>query len=159
MLSAVHDATGACERRAAFVGLGRAGHGSVERSTRAVPGQDLSKPVVDLDRPGTEKQSLRDLVGSAMQKLPTIGPVAAKKLLDMFGENLLGTMLEDNVYEFINLMDENGNLVFSDRQAGRLERSMATFEFSIGQGGYQATEFIKRYLPRTTSGCWSSTRP
>jgi hypothetical protein len=26
-------------------------------------------------------------------------------------------MLEDNVYEFVNLMDENGDLVFSDRQA------------------------------------------
>lgn len=109
-------------------------------------------PLWTLIRPGTAKHSLRDLVGAAMQKLPTIGPIAAKKLLDTFGESLLGTMLEDNVYEFINLMDENGNLVFSDRQAGRLERSMATFEFSIGQGGYQATEFIKRYLPKDYFG-------
>ncbi len=105
-------------------------------------------PLWTLIRPGTAKQSLRDLVGAAMQQLPTIGPVASKRLLDMFGESLLGSMLEDNVYEFINLMDENGNMVFSDRQARRLERSMATFEFSIGQGGYQATEFIKRYLPK-----------
>ncbi len=132
---------------------------SAELATAALSDQRVQCPVKTcrsplwtLIRPGTAKQSLRDLVGSAMQKLPTIGPVAAKKLLDMFGEKLLGTMLEDNVYEFINLMDENGNLVFSDRQAARLERSMATFEFSIGQGGYQATEFIKRYLPKDYFG-------
>lgn len=101
-----------------------------------------------LIRAGTARQSLRDLVGAALQQLPTIGPVAAKRLLNLFGEELLGGMLEDNVYEFLNLMDENGDMVFSDRQARRMERSLASFEFSIGQGGYQATEFVKRYLPK-----------
>ncbi|KQP15197.1 DEAD/DEAH box helicase [Pseudorhodoferax sp. Leaf267] len=132
---------------------------SAEFAAAALSDQRLScevkscrSPLWTLMRPGTAQHSLRDLVGAAMQKLPTIGPVAAKRLLDMFGESLLGTMLEDNVYEFINLMDENGELVFSDRQAKRLERSMATFEFSIGQGGYQATEFIKRYLPKDYFG-------
>ncbi|WP_164066872.1 hypothetical protein, partial [Serratia marcescens] len=28
------------------------------------------------------------------------------------------------------------------------ERALAGFEFSFGEGGYQPTEFIKRYLPR-----------
>jgi SNF2 family DNA or RNA helicase len=60
---------------------------------------------------------------------------------------MLSGMLEDNVYEFINLMNEEGELFFSDRQANRMERAMAKMEFSFGQGGYQATEFIKRYLP------------
>lgn len=101
-----------------------------------------------LIRPGTAKQSMREIVGAALQQLPTIGPVAAKRLLNTFGEELLGGMLEDNVYEFLNLMDENGDLVFNDRQARRMERSLASFEFSIGQGGYQATEFVKRYLPK-----------
>ena len=105
-----------------------------------------------LVRPGKSALSLRDLVGNALQQLPTIGPVAARRLLDSFGEELLGSMLEDNVYEFLNLMDENGNLVFNDRQAARMERSLATFEFSIGQGGYQATEFVKRYLPKNYFG-------
>ncbi len=45
-------------------------------------------------------------------------------------------------------MDENGDLVFSDRQAQRMERAMASMEFGFGEGGYQASEFIKRYLPQ-----------
>lgn len=44
-------------------------------------------------------------------------------------------------------MDENGDLVFSDRQSVRMERALAKTEFGFGQGGYQPTEFIKRYLP------------
>ena len=56
-------------------------------------------------------------------------------------------MLSDNVYEFVNIMDEKGELVFNDRRAQRIERSMANLEIRFGQGGYQASEFIKRYLP------------
>ncbi len=57
---------------------------------------------------------------------------------------MLGDMLQDNVYEFINLMDDEGDLVFSDRQAKRMERALAYTEVSFGQGGFQPTEFIKR---------------
>lgn len=90
----------------------------------------------------------RDIVSDALQQLPTIGPKMADKLLNMFGDAMLGSMLSDNIYEFVNLMDEGGELVFSDRQAARMERALSSFEFSYGQGGYQATEFIKRYLPQ-----------
>jgi hypothetical protein len=45
-------------------------------------------------------------------------------------------------------MDDHGDLVFSDRQAARMERALASFEFSFGEGGYQPTKFIKRYLPQ-----------
>ncbi len=83
----------------------------------------------------------------AMQQLPTIGPKSAEKLLACFGEDMLSNMLSDNIYEFVNLMDENGELVFSDNQARRIERALAKLEFGLGQGGYQPTEFIKRYLP------------
>ena len=110
--------------------------------------QHCGSPLWTLMSPGRPVQSLRDLVGNALQQMPTIGPASAKRLLDTFGERLLSEMLEDNVYDFLNLMDAEGNLVFSDRQANRMERRLANFEFSIGQGGYQATEFIKRYLPR-----------
>ena len=105
-----------------------------------------------LIRNGRPIDSMSDLVLNALQQMPTIGPVSAKRLLSKFGENTLAAMLEDNVYEFLNLMDENGELVFSDKQAKRMERSLATFEFSIGQGGYQPTEFIKRYLPTNYFG-------
>jgi hypothetical protein len=34
-----------------------------------------------------------------------------EKLLDQFGEKLIKGMLADNIYQFVNLMDENGDLV------------------------------------------------
>lgn len=101
-----------------------------------------------LMRPGRPQRSFRDLVSDALQQMPTIGAKTADRLLATFGEDLLGSMLGDNVYEFLYLMDEKGDLVFSDRQAARMERALAGFEFSFGEGGYQPTEFIKRYLPR-----------
>lgn len=105
-----------------------------------------------LMRPGRPIESMAELVTGALTQMPTIGPKTAQRLLNAFGEQTLGAMLGDNVYEFLNLMDENGELVFSDRQATRMERSLANFEFSIGEGGYQPTEFIKRYLPRNYFG-------
>jgi superfamily II DNA or RNA helicase len=101
-----------------------------------------------LTRPQASAKSREEMVLAAMQQLPTIGTKTARRLLDKFGATMLGDMLEDNVYEFINLMDEDGDLFFSDRQATRMERAMANSEFSFGQGGYQPTEFIKRYLPQ-----------
>lgn len=97
---------------------------------------------------GQTMKSRHDLVREAVQQMPTIGPKKAESLLATFDEELIGSMLEDNVYEFVNLMDAGGNLVFTDRQAQRMERALASFEFSFGQGGYQPTEFIKRYLPQ-----------
>jgi hypothetical protein len=85
---------------------------------------------------------------SALQDIPTIGAKTAARLMAMFGENMLIDVLQDNVYEFINLMDEDGNLFFNDRQARRIERGLASSEIAFGQGGYQPTEFIKRYLPQ-----------
>ena len=100
-----------------------------------------------LMRPGSKQKTQTELVKEAMCQLPTIGPKTADKLLRTFGEELLAGMLADNVHEFINLMDSNGELVFTDRQASRMERTMANLEISFGQGGYQPTEFIKRHLP------------
>ncbi len=36
-----------------------------------------------------------------------------------------------------NLMDDEGELVFIDQQATRMERSIASLEISFRQGGYQ----------------------
>ncbi|MGM9489623.1 SNF2-related protein [Ideonella sp. YS5] len=100
-----------------------------------------------LVRPGTMPKTRREILRDSITQLPTIGQKTADKLIDAFGEDMLGGMLEDNVYEFINLMNDEGELFFSDRQARRMERAMANMEFSFGHGGYQPTEFIKRYLP------------
>jgi hypothetical protein len=106
------------------------------------------EPLWTLMRAGKPQRSFRELVLDALKQMPTIGEKTAMRLLDKFGEELLGSMLGDNVYEFLYLMDERGQLVFSDRQAARMERALANFEFSFGEGGYQPTEFIKRYLPQ-----------
>ncbi|GMV69067.1 MAG: hypothetical protein AMXMBFR76_15060 [Pseudomonadota bacterium] len=89
-------------------------------------------------------------VQKALTRIPTIGQVTAQKLMKRFGDGFLASMLGDNIHEFINLMDGNGELVFSDRQAHRMERAMANMEFGFGEGGYQPSEYIKRYLPQGT---------
>ncbi len=120
----------------------------------AFPSEDRSccdrcaEPLWTLHRPANQRQkSRREIVNHALCQLPTIGPKTAERLISLLGEDAIEEMLSDNVYEFINLMDAGGDLLFSDRQARRLERAMANTEFSFGQGGYQPTEFIKRYLP------------
>ena len=109
--------------------------------------EKCNEPLWTLVRPGRRQKSHRELLIDAMCQLPTIGKKTAEKLIGSFGEALLSGMLEDNLYEFINLMDNDGDLVFTDRQATRMERSLASLEISFGQGGFQPTEFIKRYLP------------
>lgn len=104
-------------------------------------------PLWTLMRPKALPKSRHDLLADSLCQIPTIGPKTAEKLIGIFGEDQLVGMLDDNVYEFVNLMGEDGELVFSDRQAKRMERAMATMEFSLGQGGYQPSEFCKRYLP------------
>ena len=84
----------------------------------------------------------------ALKRIPTIGEVTAQRLVKTFGETFLASMLADNLYDFVNLMDAHGELVFSDRQAARMERAMANMEFGFGEGGYQPSEFIKRQLPQ-----------
>ncbi|CEH51166.1 hypothetical protein XAC3615_14520001 [Xanthomonas citri pv. citri] len=102
-------------------------------------------PLWTLTRPrslsGSDQSSA---VLKALKRIPTIGEVTAQKLMKRFGDGFLASMLGDNVHEFINLMDGNGELVFSDRQATRMERAMANMEFGFGEGGYQPSEFIKR---------------
>ncbi|MGJ8518408.1 helicase-related protein [Carnimonas bestiolae] len=101
-----------------------------------------------LMRPGKPTSDARgQAVMKALQRIPTIGKVSAANLVQAFGDDFLSQILADNVHDFINLMDADGELYFSDRQAKRMERAMANIEFGFGEGGYQATEFIKRYLP------------
>ena len=105
-----------------------------------------------LVRPGAAIRNESDMLLDAMTQIPTIGPKTAEKLVQRFGSSMLSGMLGDNVHEFINLMDDQGDLFFSDRQAKRMERAMASMEFTFGQGGFQPTEFIKRYLPSNFFG-------
>jgi Helicase conserved C-terminal domain/Type III restriction enzyme, res subunit len=110
------------------------------------------EPLWSLVRQSQAPVTSRSVLTNAMKQIPTIGEKTAEKLIDTFGEKMLSGMLGDNVYEFINIMDSEGELFFSDKQARRMERAMANMEFSFGQGGYQPTEFIKRYLPTNFFG-------
>jgi len=113
--------------------------------------QQCSSPLWTLMRPRTPSASDQSLaVLKALKRIPTIGEVTAQRLMAKFGESFLASMLGDNLFEFINLMDDKGELVFSDRQAQRMERAMANMEFGFGEGGYQPSEYIKRYLPQGT---------
>lgn len=80
----------------------------------------------------------------ALKRIPTIGEATAQRLMKTFGDSFLASMLGDNLHNFINLMDASGKLVFSDRQAHRMERAMASMEFGFGEGGYQPSEYVKR---------------
>lgn len=95
-----------------------------------------------------QSDNLSKTVARALQTLPTIGKVTAGRLLDGFGERYLAKALIDNIYELVNLLDEEGEFVFNERQAERIERKLAKTQFAFGQGDYQASEFIKRYFPR-----------
>lgn len=92
--------------------------------------------------------STRQRIEQGLQQLPGIGRKMADRLIQQFGEKLLADSLDDNLYQLIQLMDNEGEFVFSDKQARRLERAMETVEVQIGQTGYQASEYIKRYLPK-----------
>lgn len=120
----------------------------VQAQTRQLSCRVCDMALWTLIRPKSAVSNHSDVVKKALCQLPTIGPKTADRLLGVFGAKMLEGMLADNIYEFVNLMDNEGELIFSDRQATRLERALATTEFSFGQGGYQATEFIKRYIPK-----------
>lgn len=94
-----------------------------------------------------QDDNLTKTVSRALQTLPTIGKVTAGRLLDGFGERVLAKALTDNIYELVNLLDAEGEFVFNERQAERIERKLAKTQFAFGQGDYQASEFIKRYFP------------
>ena len=88
-----------------------------------------------------------DTLIKALCQIPTIGKKTAENLLNRFGEDIIKNTLGDNIHQFVNLMDEDGELFFSDRKSLRIEKALSKTEFSFGQGGYQPSEFIKRYLP------------
>ena len=115
--------------------------------------QHCDSPLWTLSRGQMQEKSQREQVSDALKQIPTIGQRTAERLLSTFGEAMLAEMLEDNFHNFLNLMDADGEFLFTDRSAKRMERFLGNHEVSFGQGGYQPTEFIKRYLPKGYFGC------
>ncbi|MBS9783639.1 MAG: DEAD/DEAH box helicase, partial [Pasteurella sp.] len=89
-----------------------------------------------------------------LQKLPGIGKVTATKMVQRFGEEQLTNIIDDNIYEFVNLYDPDkpGEFYFNDKHAGRIERALGRLEFALRFISYQPSEFVKRYLPRKFFG-------
>lgn len=115
--------------------------------------QHCKSPLWTLSRGQMQDKTQREQVSDALKQIPTIGQRTADRLVDTFGEAMLANMLEDNIHNFLNLMDKDGEFLFTDRSAKRMERFLGNQEVSFGQGGYQPTEFIKRYLPKGYFGC------
>ena len=119
-----------------------------EENRRTCRNPDCGEALWTLIRPrGLSVAEQSSAILKALKRIPTIGEATAQKLINQFGESFLASMLGDNLHSFINLMDGDGELVFSDRQAARMERAMANMEFGFGEGGYQPSEFVKRYFP------------
>lgn len=81
-------------------------------------------------------------------KLPGIGKATTQKLIDTFGTDTLEQLIDDNIYDFVNLQKADGDFFFSDRHAERLEKELGRQEFALRTVSYQPSEFIKRYFPR-----------
>lgn len=111
--------------------------------------RECGEPLWTLTRGKAPVKSLAELTMDAMCQIPSIGPKTAQGVLDVFGVEMISDMLQDNFHQFLNLMDDDGEFYFKDdRKVKRMERHFAKCEVSFGQGGYQPTEFIKRYLPK-----------
>ena len=91
--------------------------------------------------PGTR---LRQFLG----KLPGIGKATTQKLIDTFGIEALEQLIDDNIYDFVNLQKADGDFFFNDRHAERLEKELGRQEFALRTVSYQPSEFVKRYFPR-----------
>lgn len=81
-------------------------------------------------------------------QLPGIGKVSADRLIGMFGVEALTRIVDDNINDFVNLCDSDGEFVFNDKQAARLEKSLGRLEFALRMISYQPSEYVKRYFPR-----------
>lgn len=109
---------------------------------------ECRSPLWTLMHANASAQPAEHSVHHALCQLPGIGEKSAEKLMTQFGEHFLQRCLSDNLHQFIHLMDENGEFIFSDKQAARLERAFANLDMNLGQSSYPASEYIKRYLPK-----------
>ncbi|MAD89048.1 MAG: hypothetical protein CMK64_05045 [Pseudoalteromonas sp.] len=107
---------------------------------------ECEQPLWSLEHPNKPLNN-RERVIKELRKIPLIGNVTATKLVDLFGEEFIQQTLSDNHMELVNLMTPEGDFFFSEKKASRMEKAFSSLEFALGSGGYQPTEFIKRYLP------------
>ncbi|SUO96749.1 DUF2958 domain-containing protein [Suttonella ornithocola] len=110
--------------------------------------QHCREPLWTMKHRDSDDQSEEDKLRKFLLQLPGIGKKSCDKLIATFGVKTLSQIIDDNLYDFVNLMDAEGKFVFKEKHAQRLEKAMGRLEFAMQMISYQPSEFVKRYFPR-----------
>lgn len=116
--------------------------------TRQETCQHCHEPLWTMKHRDDDEQSAESKLSKFLRQLPGIGAKTCERLISMFGVQTLSDIVDDNLYDFVNLMDANGKFVFTEKHAQRLEKAMGRLEFALQMISYQPSEYVKRYFPR-----------
>ena len=110
--------------------------------------QQCQQPLWTMRHRESEDETAERKLRKFLLQLPGIGKVSADRLIDTFGVDMLTRIIDDNVQDFVNLCDSEGNFVFKDKHAAALEKTLGRLEFALRMISYQPSEYVKRYFPR-----------
>jgi len=110
--------------------------------------QQCEQPLWTMRHRESEDEAAERKLRKFLLQLPGIGKVSADRLIETFGVDMLTRIIDDNVQDFVNLCDSEGNFVFKDKHAAALEKTLGRLEFALRMISYQPSEYVKRYFPR-----------
>ena len=110
--------------------------------------QQCQQPLWTMRHRESEDETAERKLRKFLLQLPGIGKVSADRLIETFGVYMLTRIIDDNVQDFVNLCDSEGNFVFKDKHAAALEKTLGRLEFALRMISYQPSEYVKRYFPR-----------
>ena len=110
--------------------------------------QQCEQPLWTMRHREREDETAERKLRKFLLQLPGIGKVSADRLIETFGVDMLTRIIDDNVQDFVNLCDSEGNFVFKDKHAAALEKTLGRLEFALRMISYQPSEYVKRYFPR-----------
>ena len=110
--------------------------------------QQCQQPLWTMRHRESEDETAERKLRKFLLQLPGIGKVSADRLIETFGVDMLTRIIDDNVQNFVNLCDSEGNFVFKDKHAVALEKALGRLEFALRMISYQPSEYVKRYFPR-----------
>ena len=110
--------------------------------------KQCEQPLWTMRHRESEDETAERKLRKFLLQLPGIGKVSADRLIETFGVDMLTRIIDDNVQDFVNLCDSEGNFVFKDKHAAALEKTLGRLEFALRMISYQPSEYVKRYFPR-----------
>ena len=110
--------------------------------------QQCQQPLWTMRHRESEDETAERKLRKFLLQLPGIGKVSSDRLIETFGVDMLTRIIDDNVQDFVNLCDSEGNFVFKDKHAAALEKTLGRLEFALRMISYQPSEYVKRYFPR-----------